>query len=315
MCQFSDSSDRLRTLAEAFQPGEGSRTVYRNLLTFKVYAQARKMRELVTLAEAIATETPTSFWIRHLEWDEDGIVDLLRHLNFFTRYFDRATPTVLLHDLPTSRPAAAAADARYPFGPFPAIINARPVDPYLLGVWEGSSDGYILRRFIYSYQVLEYAAFYYPQTRLAKTIEKILASPSTPARAKAAARDILDVVAEEKRADELRLSDVIKEFAEPRHIWAALQADVGAFVEPTEFEGGHKMPAFMKPGCSYEEFEGFWIPKFPDAVRKLRNALVHSRDSRMTGVISPTQENYAKLRPWVRVLSAAAMDVMIYTER
>jgi hypothetical protein len=142
-----------------------------------------------------------------------------------------------------------------------------------------------------------------------------LASPGTPTRAKEAARDILDVVAEERRPEESRLIDVIKDCVEPRHIWAAIQSEAGAFTDVTDFEGGYRMPAFMKAGCSYDDFEGSWIPRFPDAVRKLRNALVHSRDPRMSGVVSPTTENYLKLRPWVRVLSAAAMDVMIYTER
>ena len=63
-----------------------------------------------------------------------------------------------------------------------------------------------------------------------------------------------------------------------------------------------------------DDFRVSWSPKFGDTLRRIRNALVHARESRMVEVIAPIGENYEKLAPWLPPLRVAAMDAIVYSK-
>lgn len=176
-CEFRDASDRLLLLTKAASIGrEAGLGDSRNLQLLQFYAQAQ---EQDADTSPFADFLPTSFWIRGIdEWNENDIVALAQHLNFYMRYFDRDTPLIVVHeDLPEQEEKERP--VRYPYNAFPDSVSARLLDPFLLGLWDSSVRGNPRLRFLYSYQIVEYAAFYHASVALQQTVRRAIMSPHT----------------------------------------------------------------------------------------------------------------------------------------
>jgi hypothetical protein len=132
-CEFGTSSERLLYIAIACRPtGIQTTTGYRNLLELARYYRTREKDPDGSAAKMMV---PTSFWIREIEWQETEVLELIRHLNFYSRYFDRRAPRIFIHSDDSSEEIARL-PTRYPFDKFPTTILAKELDPYLLSLWE-----------------------------------------------------------------------------------------------------------------------------------------------------------------------------------
>jgi len=308
-CEFGSASDRLLLIADAIRPiAPSPATEYRNLLAFQVFMRCRK--RVLDLDNELAVE-PTSFWIRNVDIAEIDVVGLARSLNFYMHYFDHHTPRIILHEEPQER-APTSDPIRYPHGPFPTSISGRQLDPYLLGLWETSASGEPLRRFLYSYQIIEYVAYYYMKEAALHTVKRILASPATPVQINEAARQIHEaVVANQSIGEPDKIKAVVKQLVDPTVIWKEIEPNLDYFCSEVKFDGGFTLSALLSKRCDLDDFQVVWNSgSFPDTLRHLRNALVHSREARMGGVIAPTRANYDLLRPWLGPLSVTAMQVV-----
>lgn len=311
-CKYGEASSRLLRIAEFSRPsGPGPETSYRNLVVLRGYLRRQRR---TPESELVTDFSPTSFWITCVPEDENELLRLVRHLNFYMQYFDLKTPHVLIHEEPPSKDTVPP-PGRYPFDSFPGVVSARPLDPYLLGLWEGAARATdTFRRFLYRYQIIEYAAFYYLQESTFYSIRKLLASPNLPARLDDSVRQILDMAVEARMDDEAKIVAVIKQVVDPERLWKQIEPALAFFSSDVVFDGGFALPALLKPGWGLDDFKSAWIPKFPDALRKLRNALVHAREARMAKGISPTHANYERIRPWTALVSFAASQVIAFRE-
>jgi len=256
--------------------------------------------------------TPMCFWIRDVEWEEIAVLELLRHLNFYNRYFDRKTANILIHS-DTTASVEVGSSLRYPIGEFPRVVLGKQLDPYLLSLWEAvvnAPDPF--RSYIYSYQILEYAAFYYLSESVAQALRRILATPELAAQPQQASRQILDALSDFKAADDEKIVAVVKQVMDPAVLWREIEPRIGAFSEETQFEGGFRVPALVRRGWSIEDFRTSWSPNLAHSLRKLRNALVHGREARTAKVVLPTKANYERLRPWRELLSVIAAQTILY---
>ena len=308
-CEFGDASPRLMAIARALDPTRSvGPTYFRNLLDLHFYQRALEEEE-----EDVEKVVPTSFWLRQVQGDENVLVDLARHLNFFMGYFDLDTPLIAIHQqtpVPGRRTRLV-----YPHGAFPAVVAGRPLDPYLLLLWESAGDAREpFRRFLYNYQIMEYAAFYYVQEQTRQTLRRVLSAPDTPSRMDEAVRQIQDAMSEGRMDDDARFNAVIRQVVDPEILWKQVEKDADLLSADIAFEGGFTVPALIKPGWGLEDFRAAWHPKLADSLRKLRNALVHAREARQAKGIAPTRANYSQLRPWARLLSLSAAQAVLYCE-
>jgi len=303
-CEFAKASDRLMQIAASARPVDSpSATFYRNLLN------------LAVTPPAPAQWTPVSFWIYEVDWNEDEIVELIRHLNFYMMYFDRTSPYILIHEEPRVAPLSSTT-VRFIAGSFPEKIAGRQLDPHLLGLWESTLEATdIFRRFLSNYQILEYAAFYFVQEGVFQTIKRVISSPDAPARVADAAKQIMDAVVDYRVDDETKLVAVVRQIVDPAILWSEIEANRDFFSRDLEFAGGFGLTALIRTGWGLEDFKAAWIPKFPDSLRWLRNGLVHAREARVVKTIMHTRENYEKLRPWASLASLAASQVLVFGER
>jgi hypothetical protein len=133
--------------------------------------------------------------------------------------------------------------------------------------------------------------------QLVKAVRRILLAPQRGHRIEEATRDVLDAIVSDRRSDEQKMVEVIQDLVDPAAVFDEIEPKVSFFSTGTEFEGGFKIDPLVKQGWGLEDFRGTWIPKLPDSLRKIRNALVHAREQRMSQTILPTRANLHKLRP------------------
>jgi hypothetical protein len=311
-CEFGNASSRLLTIASQWQPvAPADETDYRNLASF---ARLVRRRQANAEDDSLSSLAPTSFWIKNVEWDETEILDLVRNLNFYMSYFHRGSPRILIHRQEGDRNSKKPLLTRYPLGTFPTIIAGRGLNPYLLGLWESSVTADTSLRFLYSYQILEYAAFYFTQESVNQKLKMIIQSPNVAARTEDSVKQILDTVVESRMDDSAKFSAVLKQLVQPQCLWTEINEHLQYFSETQVFDGGFQVLPLIKTGWAAEDFCAAWHPRVSETLRAIRNALVHSREARMSKVIAPNAPNLERLRPWTALVSVAAMEVMLYED-
>jgi len=299
VCEWADASSRLRVIADSSLPvGPPGATGYRNLHS----VSSRGRRE--------PRDGLLSFWLREVEWDENHLVELAQHINFYMGCFDRETPLIAIHQDPL--PARPEKPTRYPLGPFPDTVSGQQIDSNLLGLWDTARSGDPLRRFLYYYQILEYASFYYMREDTLLKLRKIMLTPDLLSRLDETSAQMLDALVEHRMTDEQKLAKTVYRCVDPELVWNEIEPNLSFFSADVTFDGGFVLPGLLKRDATRADFCHHWNPIFVDALRKLRNALVHARESRMTGVIAPTYRNRVLVGYWLYPLSVTAMQVMLY---
>jgi hypothetical protein len=310
-CKYAASSERLLAIAAACTPRKPmSPTDHRNLRVFRDFA---KPNDLPSRLRAFFNgRSPMSFFLGPIEvHSSDQVHDLARHLNFHMFYFDRETPQVIIHSPQASQPAIFEQPTPAP-PPFPSSVLASPIDDHILDLLGGAQQTTGRLAFLYYYQILEYAAFYYFEESVRHEISKILRRPDVLSSIDICLPLIIDELVEYRQPDEQKLAAVIQRAADPFRVWQVIASYISQFSEPIEFDGGFQQPTLAREGWGPDDFSAAWIPKLPDALRKVRNALVHSREYRLGHTIAPTRDNLERLQPWVRLIEEVASQVALY---
>ncbi len=302
-CEFAPPSDRLLLITKAFeQKGPKTLTGYRNLQDMRLYMNLDNRYKIQSIF------SPSSFWIRNIEMDDTSVVNLARHINFYMHYFDKETPIIIIHD--EFKDEFGITTERYPFSSFPEKINARNLDTYIMGLWQSAIEATdVFRQFLYYYQIIEYAAFYYMNDKLLKEVTKILCAPETTIQPLMAARKILDSLSGNKTQDEAKIAQVIEELIDPVILWNEINANKSTFCQDVLFDGGFRLRPLLNENTSLDQFLKSWTPSFANSIRSIRNALVHSRESKQADSIAPTHQNYNRLLYWKSPLAAVAMQI------
>ena len=254
---------------------------------------------------------PCSFWIDNLEWDEDSFELLATTLNFYMHYFDRGTPIIRVH---AEEYRGTYRERRYPFDRFPNRIEALDLPQDLLTIWTGTLEVDTFKRFLYSFQILEHAAFYFVNDDLDREIRRIISRPHAGINLDATVAAILEKLAPErnKTSDEDKIRAIFERRVDPEILWNELSVAPELFIEPTEFEGGFAIQGILQPKDDLATFKSHWHPTICNRFITIRNALVHSRESRTNTTISPTAKNYALLLPWSILIDSAAQQVIVH---
>ena len=256
-CGFGPSSPRLRTIARKARPsGSASRSDYRNLQPFY---QFERMLEEHPDADYVTNGKPTSFWIRGIDgYDDDRIGDLVRNLNFHMSYFDRHTPTILIHE--ESVASHRVNDLHRPdIASFPDSLSGQDIDQHLLILWASAQRGDPFLRFIHYYQILEYAGFYHVKDKIRREMERAIAAPDAVSRPDRVAQQILDAMSADRRHDEAKINEMIEECVDLQEMWNILDGSLADFSEDVELDGGFILPALVSASTGYEDLHNLGI--------------------------------------------------------
>jgi hypothetical protein len=191
--------------------------------------------------------------------------------------------------------------------------NAFPLSFWIEGIdWDENNVVDPFRRYLYGYQILEYAATYYLEDNVRRLIRRAVAAPDVVNNIDRVTQQIVEAIGESKIADPQKLESLLKQTVNPSIIWNEIARNIGVFSQAITFEGGFIQQPIAKVGWTLEDFVVNWCPAFPNAIRAIRNALSHGRDQRAGTVILPTVENFRALQSWVPLVGAAAKEVMVY---
>ena len=309
-CKFGGASDRLLILSKFFRrTGEETGTGYRNLLPFRSYIMEKS--KPASTEDYFVGIKPISFFVSGFKkFDEDKIINVSKHLNFFMRYYDRESPIIIIHSI-ASELAESSKELRFLQKEFPRTISTRCHNPFLLDIALAANEANTRLAFLYYYQILEYAAFYYVDTEVKRRMLQIICTPDIHANPDKYLSRLLDTVTEMRQSDEAKLNKIVQIGCSLDVVWKELQQNLPYFSKRQEFEGGFAIEPFISEDTTFESFATMWIPKMPDILRKIRNALVHGRESRLGLAISPTRNNDLKIRPWFAVIRRIAEQVLI----
>lgn len=308
-CSYGPSSKVLLCIARNLNPiFSTTATNYRGLLEYNFFLQSKTPKSGKVKKRNLK---PVSFWIEGIkEWDNVKMISLAKHINFYMRYFDRLTPTINIHD---EQIETATKTFTGLFDSFPKEIRAHRMDPTILDL---SATAYKnvnpFLKFLYLYQVIEYAAFYFRPEEIDQKLRRILLAPHTGSHLNSAMNEIMELVASTKgdNTDDAKFDALVKYYADPKLIWKAIEHHKAYFSTGHTFDGGIQVDQLINKDWEYSDFlltAETLGPKF----RKIRNSIVHARDKRNPSAISPTTANSDRLRPWIDLLSIISNQILI----
>lgn len=309
-CEFARSSERLLAIAKWARPVSESITGYRNLVQFFLH-ERQPDKKNGGPSEKDQEFSPTSYWIRSIGWDQDAIVELIRHMNFFCGYYDTLFPEILIHST-LSEELDCQPQTRYTEGKFPKKIVSSQIDDNLLHFWAASKSGDAARKFLYSYRIIEYASFYYLELSARQAVKKIMMSPSLLDDVGQLSERVLAAMQDTKLNDGQKIEALIRETVSADAIWREITLNKKSFIGKTKFEGGFSIDPLIKGDWKKSDFAVHGLTAFARTIKDIRNALSHGRDQKTTLVITPTAANFERLQPWVSLIAVAAAEVMVY---
>jgi hypothetical protein len=305
-CRFSESSEDLLSLASHAAYMKISETAFRNLQSFSAYKND-KAHEDPQFSERLGT--PISFFIENLSDDHEEWFEVVKHLNFYLKFYDNDSPFIVVHDREESRQHNKI---RYIEGSFPKKISSRQLNGTLLALWTAAYTHDVTTRFLLYYRILEYVSGTYLQAKQRQSLLKILSSPT----AQTTIDKTLDSVAQIVRQDAMnefdRFNKLFNDLVDRDRIWQEICAEPEAFTLAAEFDGGLRVEAIVDNTNSIDAFGPNGMTSISTALRKIRHALAHGGEQQVGQLILPTNRNFDMLIPWTHVAMVAAGEVMLY---
>ena len=305
-CSFSKSSDDLLELAKNAAYLQISETGFRNLQSFSAYTNDEAQSDK---AFSQRLGTPISFFIENLSGEHGEWFEVIKHLNFYLKYYDAECPHIIVHD---NEQQNKHPKKRYIEGSFPEKILSRDLNPTLLAFWSAAYDHDITTRFLLYYRILEYVAGSYIQAQQRQELLKILSSPT----AQSTLDKTLDRVAEVVRQDKLneydRFERMFVDLVAREKVWEEIRLNEAAFTSRNEFDGGLTIEPLVKDISLDDAFDINSMKSLAGTLRKIRHALAHGGEQQTGNLILPTNRNFDMLLPWSHLAMVAAGEALLY---
>lgn len=313
-CSWEKPSDDFQKIATSFrEEKEESRTSYRNLRQFRDYYRKEDLPDF--MSKYFEDKEPYNFFIKgDLKPIENEIIEFCRHLNFYMTYFDRETPNVQIFQK-SYKKENFQVPCYSLFDTFPDTINGTEIDNILLEiitVANSTTDNRL--SFIFYYQILEYASYYYLKSEIKHKLTSLLRKPDISYNSEEYSKTIIEEFKNhfKNNDDKQKLDLLISEHVKLRDIKIELENNIDYFSKIIEFEGGFKIEPIMKNELTgVEQLPENTIKTIKENIVSIRNSLVHLRESRENKVILPTAKNDDLLTPYLYVLRRIAEKIII----
>lgn len=305
-CIFSDSSTELMEIAKrTYVSTNPLQTNFRNMMSFIAFSRPHSETDL-----SGRMGTPVSFFIENVDWDDTKTIDMINHLNFYMKYYDPSSPTVLVFQAPEDM---LEGSNRYIRGDFPIHITMHKLDGIMLNLW-GAGIGTLSNeasQYVAYYRIMEYAAAHSLSEAVKERLRRIIRSPRLHGDIDKVLDSLSSALLDAPHKDDDKVKEVIKKFVDVKELISRIQINRDAFFKDTNFEGGFEIEKMVEPRTSSIEDPSSFISDLVKRMMALRNVLSHGRDRRTKGVILLTPQNMIKLRPWVSVAGFISGDVLI----
>jgi len=312
-CYFGKSSSNLTFLAKHFIILKSeTQTSYRNLRYYKDFFIKEKPDYV---KEYFKDREPYSFYV---SGNIQNIADknhFTKTLNFYLSYYDRNSPVIQLFN--TERIENTFVKPCYTlFDEFPASINTNNIDNTLLDILNVANKTSDIRlEFIFYFQILEYCSYYFIEQEDDFKLRKILKQPDINYKADDYIKEILEVLSDRfnvhKQSDKIRLEKTIKNYCSIEDLVIELKENESLFKQDILFDGGLKIKQLFKDSDAIQTNGAGILDTIINNITKIRNVIVHLRESRENTVILPTDRNNVYLHPYLYLLRRIAEKVAI----
>jgi hypothetical protein len=245
-------------------------------------------------------------------------VQFAKTLNFYLSYYDRKSPVIQI--FPTDKIESEIKLPCYSlFDTFPTEINGNKIDLTLLDILNVANMTKDIRlEFIFYFQVIEYSAYYYLEKEDDDKLRQILKRPDVNYNATDYIKEIMEVLADRfnihKSSDKSRIEKTIKNFCSISDLKIELEENEEAFKVPIEFDGELKLKELFKDKSAIESGGNGVLDSIINNASKIRNVVVHLRESRENTVILPTERNNKLMLPYLYLLRRIAEKVALQFE-
>ncbi|MEP0005498.1 MAG: hypothetical protein ABJ387_07660 [Balneola sp.] len=116
------------------------------------------------------------------------------------------------------------------------------------------------------------------------------------------------------RDDKTKFEKTILAFCSIDDIKNELETNAVYFSEDIEFDGGLKIDKIINDKDSISHLVKSDFIKIKENIEKIRNVLVHLRESRENKVILPTPKNDQLIKPYLNIVRRLAENIAIHFE-
>lgn len=307
-CHFGDSSKDLIALSKYCQPvAAPNYTDHRNLMSLWRY-NANQEKQSSLLSALVGT--PLSFWIENAPDNSEDLVSLVRNLNFYLKYYDAESPTMLIH--PPSFEDAGPEITRYRSGAFPKKIRAKDIDENLLVFWNPPVGADYIIKFLHYYKIIEYCAHMYLEDSVSADIKRAISKPDAADDIDKLMRSVLMKLNVKTLDIHNKSKKLLAECVDCKLVWSEIEKNKDFFSEAQSFDGSYKLKkALISKSCTEANFSQNKLEQFYYLAKEIRNALSHGQDAETQGIILPTKKNEQLLKPWVNLLEIISGEVIL----
>ena len=311
-CSFREPTQRLFHLAKRMRrlPPSRGYIIAPQLEAFRDYQRLDYMPERVK--KYFSDRVPRSFFVRAetplLDYD---IALLSRHINFHMAYYDRKTPSIDILDAEEPDTQTQVVPRRFIDGAFPTAMVAHEIDDFVLQLIRVACTSAPRFAFIYYYQVVEYAGFYFVDEKSKRELRHFLSDPTIISCHEDKISHLLSVLCDMQQNHDARMQKVVEDFVDPGIVWHEIDNDKEFFSQEVRFDGDLVLPALVSSDITENTWRAMWMPKTFHQLAKIRHCLVHGRERRESQVIPPTRTNARHTARYLPVIRRIAEQIAL----
>jgi hypothetical protein len=312
-CYYSEQTKALELLSKSFVIGStDTESGHRNLPVFRNFYRKNDIYQ-----KFFKNAEPLSYFVQgDFKKICNNFVLLSKTLNFYRFYFKRTAPQILILKKKVKKQKYTQ-PCYSKKQPFPRIINAKEINPTLLEIFGVARETSNIRlKFIFYYQILEFASYYYLNNKVQNKLSSLLKQPDVSSNAAEYSKKVIEELKDHfsVRDDSSKLESTITDYCSIEDIKAEIECNYEYFSEDIEFDGGLSIPKILKNKDGIACLTDGDIVKVKKNIEKIRNVLVHLRESRENKVILPTAHNNNLLIPYLYIIKRIAEKVAIQFE-
>jgi hypothetical protein len=319
--EFKEPSNSLVLLSNGFEELEpDDESNYRNLRQFRdFYRKDQQSSQMKTYYE---DKKPFCFFISgDFKKIKNEFIPFCKHINVYLRFFDRKAPIIHIVNIEPK-----IEDFTIPCKSdeieYPSKIVTNNIDPVALDLLHIANEtGNPRLKYLFHYQVLEYFAYYYLDEELKRKLSNILKNPDILHNYGNYSKIIIEDLKEytNNNSDKHKLTKLVSDYLTVDDILSELKSNMKFFSTDIEFDGHFKLPALISDAKIFdkiyseakeskekkkekEKIKQDLINSISDRIERIRNVLVHIRESRENKVIYPTKNNNTKLLPYLYLI-------------
>lgn len=316
--EFKEPTPQLVFIAKGFKELDvPEESYYRNLRQFRDYY--RDDQQTSQMKVYFQDKKPICFFITgDFKKIKNEFIPFCKHLNIYLRFFDRKAPVISIINM-EPKIEEYIVPCKTNDEMHPETIATNEIDQVALDLLSIADEtGNPRLKYLFHYQVLEYFAYYYLDEELKRKFSNLLKSPDILHNYSNYSKIIIEELKDytNNTSDKQKLTKLISDYLTVDDIQNEIKCNIKYFLNDIEFDGHFKLPALINDEKIFdkiysgaketkdkkkekERLKQEVINAISDRIERIRNVLVHIRESRENKVIYPTKNNNKKLQPYL----------------